>query len=333
MKTPKSKVAPRPTNVPAALDALGIDYRIKGDEAQALCPNPNHEDSKPSWSVNLKTGQHNCFACGFGGPFIRLVKVARGLKDPEAELWIKTQRASHPVYYVDDEVTEKKKSFNQIDFLMLPWPPEWALKERGVSLAACQRFDIRWIPSKEMWVFPIKDPDSGDILGWQEKNKRLFINRPYDVNKGQAVFGIDALPNTTGELVVVESPVDAAIMWDAGIQAVSTFGTGFTMTQIDIILESCDTLVFAMDNDHAGHVKVAQFIASYRHLARKCKVFSYNGEILRPGSERWYIHEEGDGRDPGDLTPSELRDGVRWATPAIKTRFKGAWVNGKRPKG
>lgn len=47
------------------LAKLGIEARLDGDEYEARCP--AHDDSKPSWSINRTSGQHHCFACGFGG--------------------------------------------------------------------------------------------------------------------------------------------------------------------------------------------------------------------------------------------------------------------------
>ena len=42
-------------------------HKISGDNLLGLCP--FHEDSSPSFSVDLKTGKWNCFTEGRGGNF------------------------------------------------------------------------------------------------------------------------------------------------------------------------------------------------------------------------------------------------------------------------
>lgn len=45
-------------------------YRIHAENPQFLCPNPNcssHEKDKLKLSLNVETGKHNCWVCGFRG--------------------------------------------------------------------------------------------------------------------------------------------------------------------------------------------------------------------------------------------------------------------------
>lgn len=46
---------------------LGLRVERHGDELRALCPNPEHDDRDPSWSINVRTGSHGCWSCGWGG--------------------------------------------------------------------------------------------------------------------------------------------------------------------------------------------------------------------------------------------------------------------------
>lgn len=64
------------------LQALGLKDRQGkqfGKEFWCLCPNPNHKDNSPSWSINIdpddsRFGNHNCFSCGYTGNFITLTR-------------------------------------------------------------------------------------------------------------------------------------------------------------------------------------------------------------------------------------------------------------------
>lgn len=63
------------------LDQMDIEYEIKGKKAIALCPNPEHQDTKPSWDIVIdpkspKYGNHYCFSCSFGGKVGTLYWVA-----------------------------------------------------------------------------------------------------------------------------------------------------------------------------------------------------------------------------------------------------------------
>ena len=56
--------------------------KINGDDLIGLCP--FHEDSKPSLSVNLRTGMYHCFACGAQGNYTQFVAQKYGLSTKDA---------------------------------------------------------------------------------------------------------------------------------------------------------------------------------------------------------------------------------------------------------
>jgi DNA primase len=43
------------------------------------CPFPDHDDSSPSFGVNLESNLYNCFGCGKTGNIVNLVRQAEGL--------------------------------------------------------------------------------------------------------------------------------------------------------------------------------------------------------------------------------------------------------------
>lgn len=44
------------------------------NEIMTLCPNPLHNDTKPSFGISTKTGMFHCFGCNFHGGVLSLVK-------------------------------------------------------------------------------------------------------------------------------------------------------------------------------------------------------------------------------------------------------------------
>jgi len=74
-------------DVPALLAALRIEAKRDGKRWIAKCPNPEHADRSPSWSI-VDTGSHYCFSCGLqGGPW-ELVASVRSCSLAEAGRWI-----------------------------------------------------------------------------------------------------------------------------------------------------------------------------------------------------------------------------------------------------
>lgn len=69
------------------LEDLGYDF-IAGSNGwlNTNCPLPNHEDSSPSFGVNINSNKYNCFGCGAKGDIIQLVKEVEGLNFAESIL-------------------------------------------------------------------------------------------------------------------------------------------------------------------------------------------------------------------------------------------------------
>jgi DNA primase len=80
------------SRVENVLNRLHIAFRKQGPELFAKCMNPAHDDSSPSWRIRddggPKTGQFNCFACGFTGDLYTLVQTVNQCTFPEAKAFL-----------------------------------------------------------------------------------------------------------------------------------------------------------------------------------------------------------------------------------------------------
>lgn len=67
-------------------DCYGSEFSFSNgsDWANTNCPLPNHEDSSPSFGVNLKDNNYNCFGCNAKGDLISLVQEVENLNFIEA---------------------------------------------------------------------------------------------------------------------------------------------------------------------------------------------------------------------------------------------------------
>lgn len=76
-------------DVEKLLDALGIKWKRRGHKLMAVCPNPDHRDQHPSWTITDAPGTpghcgHHCFACKYGGGPWELIQAVRGVDEEEA---------------------------------------------------------------------------------------------------------------------------------------------------------------------------------------------------------------------------------------------------------
>lgn len=314
-----------PADLEGALDDLGIVGRISGDELTALCPNPQHDDSSPSWSINLNTGKHHCFSCGFGGSFQWLVQIMRGMRQGEASAWIKTQKVR--VAKPKEEEDNPSWVIHERDLWPYGPPPLERLLERRISAQACEALEILWDNDNNRWVMVIRDPWTDRLIGWQTKGvgeeSSLVDNYPRRIKKASTVFGYKNLKSTgtDGSCIVLENPLKAALVYDAGYdRVVSTMGSSFTDYQInDLLWPVADEVILMLDNDPAGHKAVHRFIMQNPYARSSTLIFNYGNVLQNNGA---YVHVP-DGRDPGDLSAIEIVQGIERATPAAFTYFKG----------
>jgi hypothetical protein len=234
-------------NVERSLEALGIEYEDKGDNAQAICP--MHEritgdpDHNPSWYIHLETGQHICFSCGYKGNLVQLVCDVKELYTPSWD--------GMPAQYdysagnrwlagaIEVSIEELKEALGKIPQYISPpprpiamsearlaiyvTPPESALESRNVTEAAALHYGILWNKNTYTWILPLRDPYNFKLMGWQEKGTvdRTFKNRPTGLQKSKTLFGVDKQVEAVS--IVVESPLDCLRIYSAGYEgAVAT---------------------------------------------------------------------------------------------------------------
>ena len=313
-----------PRDVLGALAALGIDADERGDEAVALCPNPEHDDTHASWSCNLDTGMHNCFSCGFSGSFIWLAAKMLGVPAPDARAWVRGRKLKD----IADGIREGPRvparklpgaGVSEADLWKFTPPPTEALAARRLTAEACAHYDVRWDADRELWITPVRDPYTRKLWGWQEKNARYFRNRPLDVPKSRTLFGFQSI-SRRGTAVLVESPLDVPYLWAAGIDcAVSSFGVSVSREQILLICDRADEIVLALDNDRAGWAGVGKIAWAFG--TNRVRVFNYGG-YRDTGLSTVTVDEDSlDGRDPGNLTDDEIAWGIEHAIPNWRLRI------------
>lgn len=309
-----------PRDIFGALEALGIDAEQAGDEAKALCPDPEHDDRSPSWSCNLETGEHHCFACGFGGSFMFLVGKMLGKTRGDSETWVRDRKIRDVAAGYLEPVRREHKApdMSEADLWRFIEPTASARATRGLTLNACSMYDVRWDADASLWITTVRDARTGKLLGWQEKNERVFLNRPKNLVKSRSLYGIGLVP-AGGTVLLVESPLDAPYALPAcpdGIIPVSSYGASVSGDQVSLLRARVPRVILAMDNDEAGWRSVGKL--AYAFGTARVDVLNYGSAELHGGV--WRIGPP-DGRDPGNLSMPEISWGIENAIPAWRIRI------------
>jgi replicative DNA helicase len=289
--------------VAEVLESLGIESVERNGEHWALCPNPNHDDTHPSWSANDETGVHLCFACGYKGNIVTLLADLRG---QEAADRFRSSRnlADLPLpkgYRVNRDrpfpalPDRKGKQGRPMSVLALFVDvPDEHLEKRRLTREAVDAYGVLWDGVNQAWVLPFFDPDSLALVGYQLKyaNERKFINVPPGMSKADTLFGYPTVPAEARRVVVVESPLDAVRAHSLGFAAVAVCGSRLSVRQAEM-LQHFDSVVFALDNDEAGRKE-------HRRLRREFVGTRFS----------FAKYNEASGKDFGEMTDDEVREVV-----------------------
>ncbi len=291
------------TAVEAALEALGVEIvGASGDEIQAYCPvhhlTVGRAQSDPRFYMNAESGAALCFTCGWRGNLQRLVDDLEAdvdLEDFEFTVMVSRVDRLEPVP-IGEDVTEAADPYvSQYAFDKYPYPPPSELKSRHLTTAVAMRLNIRWDPARLFWLIPIYS-FTGELLGWQEKGYKHFLNVPPRMRKRRSLFGLQqAIGN---RVFVVESPLDAARFLRYRHAAVATYGAAMSDDQMDVICRRFRDIVLAYDNDRAGWDATAAVSDRLRTIYGR-PAFYYR---YPPNSY---------GEDPGSLPTPAFRRGAR----------------------
>jgi DNA primase len=303
------------------LQELGLrNIRERGEEVWAGCP--NHKDSGDSWSINARTGLHSCFGCHYKGDLDQLILDIRrdwtvaqavalvdqfGVRPSLDDLLDRAEtRASTPL-----QAPERKPRVFVPELALKDYetPPLSQLERRCISPESAAAFGIRWNTRRDAWVLPIRTA-GGVLLGWQEKGPAGVRNRPTEMEKSATVFGAERL-RSCASLIVVESPLDAAVVHTLGFEhVVATFGAAVSERQMRMCREYADEIVLALDNDTEGTENMARIASGQTWNMKSRMKESTSWSDLVP--MRVINYDTMPEKDIGEIAQREPED-ARWA--------------------
>ena len=259
---------------------------------QGVCPNPNHDDDTPSFTVWQKTNSWSCYGChsgkkGVGGnkgsDAIAFLQWIENLEWRQAV--IKLAQWNDIPLPTDKNQKEFKKNYNlNQKFRRDLYKHEEVLDymyDRGLDDIDIESWSLGYDKNNQRIVFPLLSKYK-DIVGF---NKRVidpnykggdkYINSSSSeiFNKSVYLYGIHNLDNDFNEIRITEGSMDVILSSKYGVKnIVATLGTSFTEQHAIAIKKTGKTPVLIFDGDTAGSTGILKAISYFDALGVYCKL-------------------------------------------------------------
>lgn len=275
------------------LEHIGLTVkRAIGVEVICLCP--AHKDVSGKFSFNQNKLVGHCWVCDFR--VASLDHLAEYMTGRPADQDVVVEAQAMGLAEAVKDLSQRKKEAVLDGGRVLEWKwkrllpvPQQLLSFRRLTAEMVAWFDVRFDPTRHCWAIPIHTPN-GRLMGWQERQKGGFSNYPAGMKKSGTLFGLHRYE--TDRLALVESPLDAVRMYQAGVPAVASFGAEVSNAQIELLARHCSEVYVALDNDEPG-MKAQERVL---HQLRK-----------RTGAVPWRYPQGV--KDPGEYrSDQEIRD-------------------------
>lgn len=305
------------------LSYLGIEIsRETSDRFVAKCPNPEHSDRSPSWSMNKRTGQHYCFSCHFKGNAVTLAKELSGQplyrilgKDaPTAQNRKRNSELSRSY----TRPTTKVKRRKPIQIEGSEYDPyqfsrsRSALRRLHITRSFVDHFDITYMKYGRINGTEFADRllfkvyEGGKLRNIEGRgitdDQHPKVLYPYKGDTfavtADTLWNADSLDRGQ-PLVLCEGIKDTIKIWRYVTQNVtSVFGNRLAERQRELISQFPYLIVFA-DNDEGGEALIDQI------------------DELIDDREFYVAIPPQRGQDPADMTRSELQSAIEHPIEAV----------------
>jgi DNA primase len=269
------KIIPPNFDIEKYLIDKGIKYKIhkssrNGTWLQMRCPFPEHDDKKPSFSINVESLAYNCYVCGKGNWFKLCKKL--GWKDWESDdVLVGVTPAADwnnamKLLYSNDNKKEVYVALKPKNKKIVDGDKFYNYLKGRNLVKAIKTFNIRcctdWDENygsiyKNRITIPVHDLDGKNIIWYEGRSivddkKVLKYYRPDGVEKTRLLFNYhNAKKSGSKKIIIAEGILHAIQLWLWGYVGVCTFGAGISLDQLELLLEF-DEIYICFDIDKAG---------------------------------------------------------------------------------
>lgn len=259
---------------------------------QGVCPNPEHNDGTPSFTVWQKHNSWSCYGChsgkkgvdgNVGSDAIAFLQWIEKLDFRQAVIklakWndipIPNDKNQKEFKRNDALAFKYKKALhNNVDVLEY-------LYERGLDDTDIESFGIGYDNYNKRIVFPLydkyrnivgfnkrvtKDNEAKEVKYKNSSNSDIF-------NKSSYLYGIHNLDDSCNEIRITEGSMDVILAHKYGVKnVVATLGTSFTESHAKMIYKLGKTPVLIFDGDDAGRKGLYKALSYFEALGVYCKI-------------------------------------------------------------
>jgi len=187
-------------------------------EIKIKCISGLHEDQNPSLSFNLDKNIFNCFSCGYGGNYKKL------LKDLGENTFVEFEtKQGYKIKKLKDKLVTK---FYQTDITLPNDKINYNFDFKGVNGKVLQKFGAfttRQHGLSDYLCFPISQygkirfiEGRYKILNVQSENPK-YLRKPANAKTSDLVFPLDKVENKS-HLILVEGLFDMLNLWQYGYE-------------------------------------------------------------------------------------------------------------------
>lgn len=231
-----------------------------GEEWQCLCP--YHEDTSPSFSLNVRKGLFICYACGAKGTVDSLADHLSADRPEGEEISVSDVR---------DKIARLHQNLPRRRFLPPDMPKAYQLgnyremwTERGItSDTVFDLFSLGYDVLEDELIIPVHAPDSRRLVSYIRRRRNPEPHQPkylYQKNFkiSENLFGswqartVEPMAGVPA-IAVTEGSIDTLALWQAGVPSVALLGARCSPAQAKLIRALSPVFLVAMtDHDTAG---------------------------------------------------------------------------------
>jgi DNA primase len=263
--------------IEARLTAMNVPYEsvAYSDWVKIKCLSPEHEDSKPSAGINVESGIHHCFSCGYNMLFIKQEEDA----DDADVIWkAKYQNLKKSLQDTYDDFDSIHETIMDREKQLVTPPVDHYITEewRGITpelLKDCGTYYCSKGKYKGRYIFPAIS--HGKLYGFDGRIVDASAQmvgakwvRPRGMDVKSLVYPLDVLTTRFDDLahiVICEGVMDAVSYIQMGVPAIASFGlTPPAMGRIEELIRMGTTkITLAFDNDEPGIKGTLKVLPAY----------------------------------------------------------------------
>ena len=305
-------------DVEKILRHYNVDFKYFGDYIRCACP--IHNGDNPTAFVINEDFLWSCHTggCGAGDVFTfieqmedldfpKAVKKVAEILEIDIENLIIAERKNDYLKEVEKflKYIKSKKKKKTLD----EYVPKAELTQvrsfRNFDEKTLQKFELKYAKEIELdkkdggtfrlyerLVIPIyvNDVQIGvSIRKIRAKDNPKWFHAPHTMETGNILYNIDNCKNDS-EIIVCEGMFDVWSWYEAGYNAICTFGAHLSEEQYRMLLRTGKNIIWCYDGDNVGLEATKKAV-----------------QMMKYKTNQWVIHLP-EGADPGNCSPDDLRE-------------------------